>query len=106
MYHGSFEIMRIGDSQNDELKIPNDLKKRITKITKCCTKPELEILLIINEGLYSQYLKVSSKESPKVFSKKNIVYRGKRYDNSTQFFIDYYENRVDSLYKTYASTKE
>ena len=64
---------------------------------KYCTKPELEILLIISEGLYDQYEKVKSKMKPKDFAKQNIKLGKKRYNNSTQFYRDYYGNNVDSL---------
>lgn len=37
------------------------------KIFKVCTKTEVEILAIINEGLYSEYLKHSKSMKPKSF---------------------------------------
>ena len=42
-------IMRVGDVQNENLKIPSDYKEKIIGIEKYCTKPELEMLLIISE---------------------------------------------------------
>ena len=83
-------ILRIGDKQTDKLTIPVDYKEKITGIEKYCTMPELEMLLIISEGLVKEFEKVKSKTSPKSFAKANIVYNRKRYDNSTQFFADYY----------------
>ena len=83
-------ILRIGDKQTDKLTIPVDYKEKITGIEKYCTMPELEMLLIISEGLVKEFEKVKSKTSPKSFAKANIVYKRKRYDNSTQFFADYY----------------
>lgn len=66
------KIYRIGDKQNDKLFIPKDINSIVSKteIYKFCTKPELEILLILNEGLEKEYEKVKSIESPKVFAKK------------------------------------
>lgn len=86
------KIYRIGDTQNDKLIIPNDLKRFVSKndIYKFCTKPELEILMIINENLEKEYEKVKSYESPKLFAKKNIKFNGKRYDQSSLFFQEYY----------------
>ena len=95
MYKGDFEIIRVGDTMKDELKIPKHLKSRIVRVDRYCTKPELEILLIINENLYSQFLK--SKLSPKQFAKKCIVYNRQKYDNSTNFYDEYYRDRVDKL---------
>ena len=85
-------VYRIGDKQNDILRIPNDLKNIVSKdkIYKYCTKPELEMLLIINEGLEKRYEKVKSVESPKSFAKKYIRFNGKKYDQSSNFYEEYY----------------
>ncbi len=96
MYQGNFDIIRVGDKQNDQLKLPRDLKRRIGIIHKYCTKPELEVLLIINEGLYTQFSR-SGNNKPKEFAKKHIVYQKRRYDNSTEFYELYYGNRIDDL---------
>lgn len=79
------------------MKIPREYKEKIKDIKKYCTKPELEILLIISENMDSEYEKVKSNTSPKIFSKENIVYNRKRYDNSTAFYRDYYGERIDLL---------
>ena len=89
-YNKEVLIYRIGDKQADSLKIPEELKDIVFKknIFKYCTKPELEVLLIINEGMYKDFLK--SKIKPKDYAKKNIKFNRKYYDNSTQFYDDYY----------------
>lgn len=89
--------MRIGDKLNDELKISKVYKKKITCVKKYCTKPELEMLLIISEELNSKFEKGKSKKSPKSFCKENVIYNKNRYNNSTTFFRDYYEDRMDLL---------
>lgn len=97
-YNKPVYIYRIGDKQNDKLSIPNELKHIVFKenIFKYCTKPELEILLIINEKLYKEFLK--SGKSPKKFAKENIIYNKKYYDNSTKYLENYYSgNRVQLL---------
>ena len=96
-YNNSVIIYRIGDKQSDKLKIPNDLKDIVSKdnIFKYCTKPELEILLILNEKMYNKYKK--SKKSPKQYAKENISYNRIMFNQSTKFFNDYYENRVNVL---------
>lgn len=78
------------------------------EIYKYCTKPELEMLLILNEGLEKEYEKVKSSQSPKTFAKKNIRYNGKKYDQSSEFLEAYYggpnvKNLIDNIkkYKTY-----
>ena len=106
MYSGPFDIYRIGDTQTDKLRIPGHLKSRIGSISKICTKPELEILLIINENLIHVWQR--SEKRPKDFAKKEIQFQRRRYDNSSQFYEEYYGRRIDLLIenlKEYKRTK-
>ena len=106
MYSGPFDIYRIGDTQTDKLRIPGHLKSRILSISKICTKPELEILLIINENLIHVWQR--SGKRPKDFAKKEIQFQRRRYDNSSQFYEEYYGRRIDLLIenlKEYKRTK-
>lgn len=91
------KILRIGDSMSDFLKIPKDMEDRFVGVEKYCTKPELEMLLIIAEGMAAEYDKVKSKEKAKNFAKKNIKNGRKRYDNSSDFYLDYFDDNVDKL---------
>lgn len=102
------KVYRVGDKQKDKLIIPKDLKNIVSskEIYKYCTKPELEMLLILNEGLEKEYEKVKSSESPKVFAMKNVSLNGKNYDQSSNFIEAYYSNinyLINSIkkYKTY-----
>lgn len=83
-------IYRIGDKQTDKLKIPKELKDLISNenIKKYCTKPELEVLMIITEGMYHKFQR--SKLSPSKFAKINISCNGKKYNKSVEFINDYY----------------
>jgi len=89
-YNKEVVIYRIGDKQNDKFIIPNDLKYIVKKhnVYKYCTKPELEILLILNEKLYNEFKKGS--KSPKGFAKERIIFNKKRYDQSSNYLISYY----------------
>lgn len=61
MYPGNdVLVIRIGDVQNESLKIPEDYREKIIKVEKYCTKPELEMLLIISEGLVAEFEKTKS----------------------------------------------
>ena len=82
MYPGIVDVYRIGDKQSDKLTIPRDYKEKIGEIKKYCTKPELEMLLIIAEGLEKEYAKVKSTISPKEFAEANIKFGKKKYDNT------------------------
>lgn len=59
VYNKPVNVLRIGDTQHDKFLIPQDLEDIVSKerIYKYCTLPELEILIIINEGLYKQFQK-------------------------------------------------
>lgn len=97
IYHGDIHILRIGDNLKDKLKIPKEYGRKIKDIKKYCTKPELEMLLIISEGKESNFEKVKSKTTPKIFSKENIVYNRIRYNGSTAFYREYYRGRIELL---------
>ena len=91
LYNGNdVTVMRVGDKQTDRLVIPADFKEKICSVEKYCTLPELEMLLIISEGLVNEFEKVKSTVRPKVFAKEHIRYNRKSYDNSSGFYRDYY----------------
>lgn len=96
-YHGKIEIYRIGDKMTESLKIPKELIQQIQGQKKFCTKPELEMLLIIAENRVAQFEKVKSKQKPKSFCKANVSFNRKKYDNSTAFFEEYFQNNIDLL---------
>lgn len=100
IYPGEFEVYRIGDSMTDKLPVPADYKDRIRGIRKFCTKPELEMLLIIAEDKEAEFEKVKAgkrKMKPKEFCKANVVHNRSRYDNSTQFYRDYFGADIQTL---------
>ena len=79
------------------LVIPADFKEKICETVKYCTLPELEMLLIISEGLVKEYEKVKFSVRPKVFAKEHIRCNQKKYDNSSQFYRDYYGSDCGKL---------
>lgn len=97
IYGGPVEIWRIGDKQSDKLNISNEFKKQVKKVTKYCTLPELEILLILSEKMYKEYEKTKSQRHPKQFAKDNIIFNKKRYKGATEFYEEYYGNDVTKL---------
>lgn len=97
IYPGEVKVLRIGDKQSDKLMIPVEYRDKIIDVKKYCTKPELEMLLIIAEGLEEKYDKVKSKMKPKDFAKKNISCGKRKYDNSTTFFREYFGDNPELL---------
>ena len=57
LYPGEIRILRIGDKQSDALQIPPGYQSKIVSVEKYCTKPELEMLLILSEELEQAYVK-------------------------------------------------
>ena len=100
LYPGEVKVLRIGDTQSEKLAIPSGYKDKIVCVEKYCTKPELEMLLIISEGLADEYEKVKSTTKPKVYAKQNICCGKKKYDNSTAFYQDYYGRNCELLVKS------
>lgn len=51
-------IYRVGDTLKEDFDL-SKFKMRINhmKVYKVCTKPEIEVLVIINEGIYTEYIK-------------------------------------------------
>lgn len=90
-------VFRIGDKLNEKLLVPAEYKYKIKEIRKYCTKPELEMLLIISEGMLKEFSKEKSTIKPKLFAKEHIKCGRKRYDNSTRFYYDYFSADVSSL---------
>lgn len=70
LYPDEVHVLRIGDGQNEKLEIPSAYKDKITLVEKYCTKPELEMLLIISENLAAEYEKVKSKQSRRLLQKR------------------------------------
>ncbi len=100
IYTGELEVYRIGDSLTDKLPVPADYQGRINRVRKFCTKPELEMLLIIAEGKEAEFEKVKAgkhRKKPKDFCKSNVVHNRKHYDNSTQFYKDYFGSDIETL---------
>lgn len=99
IYPDDVKILRIGDKQSDKLIIPAEYKDKIISVEKYCTKPELEMLLIIAEQMISEFNKVKSSISPKEFAKEHIKCGKHKYDNSTSFYKEYFSDNPQLLVK-------
>lgn len=106
MYGDEVEVWRIGDKQTDILSIPSEYKKQIKKVTKYCTLPELEILLILSEKMFKEYEKTKSQKHPKQFAKENIVLNKRKYKGETKFYEEYYGKDVLKLIKAIQEYKQ
>lgn len=81
------EIYRVGDKLSDELKVPSRiLPEKISAKYDICTLPEFEILYIINDGYYEEYLKIKSTQKPSSFYKS----KNKDYSKRASFVNTYF----------------
>lgn len=88
-------VYRIIDKDNANFEIPNELKDNIKHFYNICTKPEIEILFIINDGYYEEYLKYKSKYNPSSFYKS----KNKKYKKGKQFALNYFSSLESCLLK-------
>lgn len=86
------DIYRFGDKMSDELKIPKDIiKGKIREKHKICILPEFEMLFILNEGLYDEFIKNKSKMQPNSFYKS----KHKGYSKQASYITEYFENMTN-----------
>lgn len=101
-------IYRILDSKKQGYNLSNKLRKEFNgkfKIVDVITSPEIEVLIILSEGKYKEFLKVKSSNSPSKFCKKILKLKQvKRYN-----FVKQYFSNIDTLIraiKQYYSIKQ
>lgn len=85
-------IYRVGDTLKDKLKIPSAiLSDKIAGVVDISTTPEFEILFILNENLYNEFLKVKSSTKPCSFYMKH----NKKYHKQFNFVFDYFSKMTN-----------
>ncbi len=96
------DIYRVGDKLSDKLVIPNDFTKyapnRIRSIHDVIISPEFEMLMIINEGKYKDYLKVKSKKKPSKYYES----LHKDYHKQTKYIREYFAKMSNGQIKDLA----
>lgn len=92
-------VYRIGDTLKDTLSLSRfKMRSKYIKSYKYCTKTEIEILVIINEGLCSEFEKAPKNIKPKAFIRKHIP----SFDPSVYF----YEHDMSNALKEYKRIKK
>ena len=83
-------VLRILDSRNESFKLSKPYEHKI-EVINVITAPEIEMLVIFNEGKYNEYKKSGKK--PSDFCKADLkIPKVKNYD-----FIKQYFSNIDSL---------
>lgn len=86
-YQDCVTIYRIGDKLSDQLQIPkNILPEKINNIIDISTTPEFEVLFLINEDMYDEYLKEKSVLKPSEFYKRE----NSSYNKQSKFVKEYF----------------
>lgn len=71
--HEEILVYRIGDTLKDELSLARfKMRSEHIKSYRFCTKTEVEILVILNEGLYSDFAKSPKNTKPKQFLREHM----------------------------------
>lgn len=107
-------VYRIGDTLKDDLSLSKfKMREKYIKSFRVCTKTEIEVLVIINEGWLSEFLKEPKNTKPKsfvnkklsnfnpdkYFSEHDMVYalkeykRIKKHNKGERYLIDLIENK-------------
>lgn len=75
-------VYRIGDTLKEELSLKKfKLRKQFIETYRICTKTEIEILVILHEGLYDDYIKSHRDIKPKSYLQSVM----RDYDPKTYF---------------------
>lgn len=90
------KIVRILDSKRENFKIPRAYERKIENVINVYTRPEIEILAILSEGLYKKFK--SSGQKPSTFLK---TYDSSKFKSckSAEFIGSYFSN-PNHLYHT------
>lgn len=89
LYPEFVDVLRIGDTLTDHFKIPSEYEPKIVSVKKYCTKPEIEMLLILTEGLENEFEKVKAGKTngAQRSSVRNISLRGANATITVHSFI-------------------
>lgn len=108
-YQDKVFIYRVGDGLKEKLTIPTTiLPEKIAGIIDISTTPEFEILFLLNENLYDEYLKVKSNTKASSFYKMH----NKQYVKQYKFVYEYFSkmsnaeiiNLIDLYVKKHGKT--
>lgn len=95
-------IYRVGDTLKDKLKKPSTvLYTKIDKIIDISTTPEFEVLFLLKENLYDDFLKVKSDTKASSFYKMHNKKYNKQYDYVYTYFSKMTDIEIIKLINLY-----
>lgn len=90
-YDWPVTILRILDSRSEKFRLGNLYRERY-RVVSAYTRPEIEMLAIIREDRYRDYMKVKGSRKPSVYCKDDLRMKDIK---SQRFFERYWD--VDTL---------
>ena len=101
-YQDKVFIYRVGDGLKDKLIIPSTiLSEKIDGVIDISTTPEFEILFILNENLFEEYLKVKSTMKASSFYKLHNKHYKKQYNFVYEYFSKMSNQEIINLIDLY-----
>ena len=101
-YKDKVFIYRVGDTLKDKLTIPSTiLPEKIAGIIDISTTPEFEILFILNENLFDEFLKVKSNVKASTFYKTHNKKYIKQYNYVYEYFSSMSNEEIINLIDLY-----
>lgn len=95
-FESKITILRVLDSHSEGFRLSTAYEHKVDVI-KVVTSPEIEMLLILAEGKYDEFLKKSSVMSPSIFCKQVLKLKG---NIKSQAYIKNYFSDIDMLIST------
>lgn len=101
------DIYRVGDKLSDDIIIPRTiLSRKIANKFKICTLPEFEILFILKEDFFDEYMKEKNRKKASVFYKE----KNHKYKKQSSFVEQYFElmpnNEIIELIDLYVKKRK
>mgnify|MGYP004511390939 len=87
-------VYRILDSRREDFKLRKAYESKVD-VVNVITAPEIEMLIIVHQGKYSEYSKVKSHTKPSDFCKESLKLISVK---STEFVENYFSDIDDLLY--------
>lgn len=88
-FESKITVLRVLDSHSEGFKLSKAYQHKVDVIN-VVTSPEIEMLIIITEGKYDEYMKRSSSVSPSIFCKQDLKMKEKI--KSQEFIRNYFSD--------------
>ena len=102
-FKSKITVLRVLDSHSEGFRLSLAYEHKVDNIINVVTSPEIEMLLILAEDKYEEYMKKSSSMSPSVFCKQVLKMKDKI--KSREFVREYFAD-IDMLVSTIQEYKK